>query len=216
MTGQPVVIVGAGGFGREVADVIDAINRTASVPAWDLLGVHDEAPSQLNLSRLEDRGIPYLGPLPGDGSDRIVSFVVGIGNPRVREKLADLIEGWGWEPATLVHPAAVLGSAVRLGAGTVICGGVQVSTNVHTGRHVHVNPNATIGHDARLEHFVSVNPAATVSGEVVVGSRTLLGANSIVLQGLTVGADALVGAAACAVREVHPRTTVVGVPAKAR
>lgn len=215
MTGRPIVIIGAGGFGRETADVIYAINATVQPEAkWELLGIYDDEPSEANLTRLQDRGVPYLGPLPKSSSGRGINFIVGIGRPRVRKQVADRIEKLGWSPATLVHPAAVIGTKVDIGPGTVICSGVQVSTNVQVGRHVHVNPNATIGHDAFLSDFVSVNPAATVSGEVRVGPRTLLGANSIVLQGLIVGQDALVGAAACAVRDVASGATVKGVPAR--
>lgn len=214
MTGTPIVVVGAGGFGREVADVIAAINAASDAQVWDFLGIHDDSPSEVNLSRLDNRGVPYLGPILEDGRGMEQAYVIGIGNPSGRAVLAERLDGWGWSPATLVHPAAVLGTQVRLGDGTVVCGGVQVSTNVRTGRHVHLNPNVTIGHDAHLEDFVSINPAATVSGEVRVGARTLLGANSIVLQGLTVGMDAMVGAAGCAVRDVPAGAIVKGVPAR--
>ncbi|QCU79298.1 acetyltransferase [Citricoccus sp. SGAir0253] len=209
-----MVIVGAGGFGREAADVVEAVNSAAGTPLWELSGFYDDAPAEKNLTRLRQRGLAYLGPIPQEWDGTDISFVIGIGSPAVREILAARLERLGWEPAVLVHPAAVVGSRSLLGAGSVVCGGVQVSTNVQLGRHVHLNPNATIGHDAVLEDFVSVNPAVTVSGEVRVRTGTLLGAGSVVLQGLEVGPGALVGAAACVVRDVPADATVKGVPAR--
>lgn len=210
-----VVVVGAGGFGREALDVLDAMAAGSRRPELRVLGVADDAPSGVNLGRLADRGVPHLGGL--DDLVRTVEprrFVLGVGNPEVRRSLAGRLEQAGWEPLTLVHPNAVIGSMARIGAGGVVCAGVQLSTNVRLGRHVHLNPGSIIGHDARLGDWVSVNPGAVISGEVAVGSATLIGAGAVVLQGLSVGDRVVVGAAACVTRDVADGQTVVGVPAR--
>lgn len=212
-----VVVVGAGGFGRETLDVVEAAGRAGTT---DLVvtGVVDDHPSEVTLERLAVRGVPYLGTVdewlagatPEDGT----LHLLGVGNPVVRRKLDERLTAAGRRAATAVHPAAAVGSQVVLGEGTVVCGGVQVSTNVRLGRHVHLNPNATVGHDASLGDHVSVNPAATVSGACVVGRETLIGAGSVILQGLTVGERCVVGAAACVVRDVPAGEIVKGVPAR--
>jgi sugar O-acyltransferase (sialic acid O-acetyltransferase NeuD family) len=210
-----LVVIGAGGFGRETLDVIEAINAAAAEPVFDLLGVVDSAPSEPNRRRLAERDIPLLGTVAEwIAMNNPAHVVVAIGNPGVRERVARDVERAGLSVATLVHPAAQIGSRALIGSGSVICGGVQYSTNVMTGRHVHLNPNATIGHDAVLGDFVSVNPGAIISGEVFVGRRTLVGAGAVVLQGLALGDDVVVGASACVVRDVPPSTTVKGVPAR--
>ncbi len=220
MSSPLVVVVGAGGFGRETLDVLAAMTAAGVGPGYRLVGVLDDRPSAVNLDRLAAHGASYLGPvgdwLDGARSGRhgAVDYLIGVGDPSARRQLAGRFDDTGCHPAVAVHPAAVLGSASTLGPGVVVCAGVQVSTNVRLGAHVHLNPHATIGHDAQLADFVSVNPAATVSGECRIGAAALLGAGSMVLQGLAVGAGAVVGAAACVVRDVDPDVIVKGIPAR--
>jgi sugar O-acyltransferase (sialic acid O-acetyltransferase NeuD family) len=210
-----LVVIGAGGFGRETLDVVEAVNEAADRPLFELVGVVDSAPSELNLRRLAERGIPLLGSVEqwlASGDEAHVT--VAIGTPAVRERIVREVEAAGREFATLVHPAARLGSRPQVGRGAVICGGVQYSTNVAIGSHVHLNPNATIGHDTVIGDFVSINPGAIVSGDVTIGRRTLVGAGAVVLQGLVLGDDVVVGASACVVRDVAASITVKGVPAR--
>lgn len=214
---EDIVVVGAGGFGRETLDVISSINARASRPPWRVAGVVDDRPAPENLERLRTLGVAHLG-----GVDVLLSprqparwFVVGIGSPHVRAELSAKIRDAGGRAATLVHPSAVIGSQFRAGPGTVICGGVQVSTNVMLGEHVHLNPGAIIGHDTVLRDFVSVNPGATISGEVEIGPASLVGAGAVILQGLAVGSESVVGASACVTRSVADHVVVKGVPARA-
>lgn len=211
----PLIIVGAGGFGREALDVVEAMNATKAGPVYEILGVLDAAPSAANLARLSARGVTYLG-TDSEWRETGVQadYLIGIGNPQTRQRMAEAFSRAGFDAATAIHPAATIGSRVSIGEGSVVCGGVQLSTNVSLGRHVHVNPNATVGHDAVLQDFVSINPAATISGEVAVGARSLIGAGAVILQGLTIGADALIGASACVVRNVEQHALLKGVPAR--
>jgi len=211
---ERIIVLGAGGFGRETLDVVTAL--IAGGAALELVGVIDPGARDLDRERLATRDVPLLGTFEqwreeARGDER---FVVGIGAPPVRRKVAASLRDAGFRAATLIHPSAVIGTQTRIGEGVVITAGVQVSTNVDIGAHVHLNPASVIGHDAALADYVSVNPGAIVSGNVVLETGVLLGAGSVVLQGLTVGADATVGAAACVTRDVAPAATVVGVPAR--
>lgn len=211
-----IIVIGAGGFGRETLDVIAAINAANGEPLWDVIGVIDDAPAEIQVERLHDRGIRMLG--DAEGNRKLLDgahYVVGIGSPAVRARIAEKAEARGARPAVLVHPAAVVGTRVRISPGAVVCGGAQISTNVRLGRHAHVNPGAIIGHDSVLEDFVSVNPGAIVSGEVTVGARTLIGAGATVLQGLSIREGATVGASACVTKDVAAGSVMVGVPARA-
>lgn len=209
-----LVVIGAGGFGRETLDVLEAVNKVEP-DRYRVVGVVDDRPSEANLARLAVRGYRHLGSIEQAlSANASGNFVLAVGTPSARESVARRMEAAGWKPVSVVHPSAVIGSVVRLGAGCVVCGGVQLSTNTRLGRYVHLNPSATIGHDAEIDDFVSVNPGAIISGEVRIGQGTLVGAGAVILQGVVVGRDSVVGASACVTRPVEPATIVKGVPAR--
>lgn len=207
---EPLVVVGAGGHGRELLDVVEAV-LVAEPGRWDLRGVVDDDPGPLPL--LQRRGIAHLGPVAAL-AEHDVAYALGVGDGAQRRALDERITEWGRTPATLVHPAASVGSDVHLGPGTLLAAGARLTTNVRTGRHVHLNVNATASHDCRLGDHVTCNPGAVLAGAVTVGDASTIGAGAVVRQGTTIGAGATVGAGAAVVADVDPGTTVVGVPAR--
>lgn len=209
---RPLVVVGAGGFGREVLAVVAAVNLVE--PTWEVVGVLDDAPTTLHLAGLAAVGTPLLGGvellhgLLAGGAHA----VLGIGSPTIRARLDAAHPTASW--ATLVHPDATVGPDVHLGPGTVVAAGARLSTSIRAGRHLHVDQNVTVGHDATLGDHVRLNPQACVSGAVTIGSRVVVGAAAVVLQGLDLGDDCVVGAGAVVVRDVALSATVKGVPAR--
>lgn len=212
---EPLIVIGAGGFGRETLDVVHAVLADGTGPNYDLLGVLDSNPSPENLIRLQLMGVEYLGPEQEwlDGNEP-TSYLVGIGNPFIRRHVSYRFDEAGYTAAYAIHPQSNLGSLSSIAPGLVVCAGAQISTNVRFGRHVHVNANATVGHDAILGDYTSLNPGAIVSGDVTIGNAVLVGAGAVVLQGLKVGGDSTVGAGACVTRDVEPSVIVKGVPAR--
>ncbi len=213
---EPIVVVGGGGFGREVMDVIDAINFHASrseaaAAAFEVVGV--VADPEPDLTLLEPYGVRYLGgvsrlaELPSD-----VGYVIGIGNGAARAAI-DADQRRRFCPV-LVHPSVTMGRATRLGPGTVVCAGVRLTNHVTTGRHVHLNLNVTVGHDAVLGDYVTVSPLAAISGNVTLGDQVTVGTGAALREKLTVAAGSTIGAGAAVVRNVAAGVTVVGVPAR--
>jgi sugar O-acyltransferase (sialic acid O-acetyltransferase NeuD family) len=204
----PLVVVGAGGHGREVVGL-------ARVAGHHVVGVVDDSPSPENLARLDRLGIPLLGPVSTLlTAEAGTGYVLGVGFPAVRQRIAARLAGTPAEPVTIVHPDTTVGEDVELGPGCVLFPGVRVTTAVRLGRHVHLNQGSVVGHDTVLEDFAGVNPLAAVSGDCRIGAAALIGTTAAVLQGLTVGAGAIVGAGACVTKNVSAGVTVMGVPAR--
>jgi len=210
---SPLVIIGCGGFGREVHDVVDAVNTQA--PTWDLLGYVDDQPTAINQKLVESRGSAILGSLNWfDTAPKNVQYVIGIGAGSVRRMIDERLTAGHLIAATLIHPSTTLGHDIRIRAGAVICAGARLTTNISLGRHVHINLNSTVGHDCTLEDYVTVNPLVAISGGVTIGTETMLGTHSAILQNLAVGERTVVGAGACVVKGVPDDTVVKGVPAR--
>jgi sugar O-acyltransferase (sialic acid O-acetyltransferase NeuD family) len=209
-----LVVVGAGGFGREVLDIVEAMNRAGAT--LELLGSIDD--SDANTALLQRRGGTYLGPIEryagGLTPGVTLRFVIGIGAGAVRRDIDATLTNLGLERATLVHPMATVGSDTRIAEGCILAAGARVTTNIALGCHTHIHVNATVGHDATLGEFVSVFPGATVSGSVHLADGATIGTGANVLPGVTVGAGAFVGAGAVVNADVAPGITVAGVPAK--
>lgn len=211
----PIVVVGCGGFGREVIDVVDAVNANSVEPTFELLGVLDDSPSVQNLERLAARSVKYLGGINDFLATKPnVGYVIGIGSPGTRRVLAKRFDEAGCEPVSLVHPSVTMGAQISIAPGCVVCAGVRLTTNISIGRHVHININATVGHDTVVGDFVSINPLASISGDCLLKDEVMVGVAGVVLQGLSIGEGSVVGGSACVVRDVPPGVVVKGVPAK--
>jgi sugar O-acyltransferase (sialic acid O-acetyltransferase NeuD family) len=208
---EPIVIVGCGGYGREVFGVISAVND-ADGDSWRVAGFLDDAPTESHLRRLDRLGIAWLGP-NSLLANLDAHYVLGIGDPRVRASVVAELDPFGRPAAQLIHPAATVGLDNDLADGVVVFAGARITTNVTLGRHVHINLNATVGHDSVLAACVQVNPLAAVSGNCSIGREVLIGTNASILQGKTIGDRSTVGANACVVRDVAAGRIVKGVPA---
>jgi len=207
---KPIVIIGGGGHGRELHDILVAINGRGT--AWDFLGFVDD--HDLDAGILHRIGAVHLGDQTILKDFAGAMFVIGIGAPAARSTIETTALQAGLQPATLVHPGAWTGLDVEIGAGSVLCANVSITTNIVLGRQVHINRNATVGHDTRIDDFVTLHPGAIVSGDATLGKGVTLGTNSTVIPGVSVGANTTVGAGAVVIRDLPPGVTAVGVPAR--
>jgi sugar O-acyltransferase (sialic acid O-acetyltransferase NeuD family) len=204
-----LVIIGAGGHGREILDVIEAIN--AVKPVYEVIGfLDDDEGANEPLSR---RSAARLGPTSLiDSLDAV--YVVAVGNPTARAEIDRRCMLNKRQSPVLIHPDATVGSDVHLGPGSVVMAGARITTNVVAGRHLHVNVNATISHDARFGDYVTISPGCHISGNVQLGDGVTLGTSCAIIQGIRIGPNTMVGAGAVVVRDLPGGITAVGVPAK--
>jgi sugar O-acyltransferase (sialic acid O-acetyltransferase NeuD family) len=143
-----------------------------------------------------------------------IAYVIGIGDGRIRRRLAVSRELKSRSALVVAHPNAVIGSDVSMLPGSIIWPGAVLTTGISVGRHVHVTTNVAVGHDAVLGDFATLLPGCTVGGFTEIGEAAVIGAGASVLEGKRVGAGAVVGAGALVRENVPPNATVVGVPAR--
>ncbi len=202
-----VIVLGAGGHGRELGDIVRAVASTTG--SVSLLGLIDDGqPDRVVLAR---SGLRYLG---GRDvlADRDVDVHLGVGYPDIRSAIdAEL----GHRPATpLMHPTATIGSGNTFADGVVVAQHGVVTTNATLGRHTHVNVRASVSHDCIVGDYVTICPGATVTGSVIIEDQAFIGAGATILPGITIGAGATVGAGAVVTEDVPSNQTVVGLPAR--
>jgi sugar O-acyltransferase (sialic acid O-acetyltransferase NeuD family) len=210
--GGDLVIVGAGGFGRETAQAVVALAE-AGVP-WRLLGYIDDAPGQ--ESRIID-GTVVLG-----GRDRIkqlpqASVVICTGRPGNYASRRRIVSDLSMPPerfATIVHPTAAVSRSSSIGPGSVLLAHVALTSAVEVGAHVAIMPHVTLTHDDVIDDFATIASGARLGGGVRIGRGAYVGAGVMIRENRTIGAGALVGMGSVVTKDVPAHEVWVGVPAR--
>jgi sugar O-acyltransferase (sialic acid O-acetyltransferase NeuD family) len=203
-----VLVVGAGGFGREVL----AWARAAwPGDASRIAGFLSADPDVLagHACGLAVVGDPasYM-PAAGDG------FLLAIGIPAVRRRVAESLQARGADFLTLVHPTAIVAPTATIGPGSIICPHAIVSDSARLGRCVLVNYHASLGHDAAVGDYCVLSPYASLGGHARAAEDVFLGMHASIGPGRTVGARSKVSANSCALADVPPDRIVYGVPGR--
>jgi len=212
-----IVVVGAGGFAREVRWLAEQITRhTSPGEGFEFVGYVVSDPSRLTELDSKDQVLGDLDWLTSN-RDRFDSLALGIGTPGPRLKLAEQLEpSFGPEhwPA-LVHPTAIWDEqSCRASHGTIVCAGVIGTVNVVLEPYAMVNLSCTLGHESTIGRGAVLNPTVNISGGVTIGAGVLVGTGAQVLQYVRVEERAVVGAGAVVTKSVAAGDTVVGMPAK--
>ena len=204
-----VIIVGAGGFGRETLMMIEEINAVR--PQWNVLGFIDD-----NLYALDgidcDRQI--LGKISEWEVKEGVSFVLSIAEPHTKKTIVELLKSRGAKFVTIIHPTSRLGKNTIVGEGVVLAARSDVTTNIKLGNFVFLNVAAQVGHDCLIGDYCTLFPSSSVAGGSVLGEGVIVGTSAATYPGVKIGEYATIGMNSAVIRNVKPYTTVMGVPAR--
>jgi len=206
---KDLYIIGAGGFGREVAWLVERLNNVK--PTWNLKGFIDDNENLWGTNEGDYKvygGCEYLKSL-GE-----VYAVCAVGAARVRKIIIEKFSSSEVKFATVVDPSVIISNKVEIGEGTIICAGTIITVDVIIGNHVIINLDCTIGHDDVIEDFVTLYPSVNVSGNVLLGECSELGTGMQIIQGKKVTPNTIIGAGAVVVKSIDEPGTYVGSPAK--
>jgi len=208
---KSVVIVGAGGFGREVLEIFKDQNRISR--SWNILGFVDEN-KQLQEKTLN--GYPVLGGLDWlrEHNNPTLGCVVAIGTCETRKQVVERLQEIGVNFYDAIHPSVIMSDSVKMGTDVIICAGSILTVNIKIGDHVHVDTNCTIAHDAVIGSYCRLNPGVKINGNNHLGEGVYVGTGATFIQEVSIGSWSTIGAGAVVAVDIPEKVTAVGVPAK--
>lgn len=206
---KDLIIIGAGGVGRETALIVEDINNKSR--EWNLLGFVDdykEIGEDIN-------GYKVLG-----GNDYINNYekevyvVCAIANYNIKKSIIEKIKNYNVKFANIIHPSVKLNKTVDIGNGCIVYENSIITANINIGNHVIVSPKCGIGHDSIINDYCSLLWNVNVSGNVVLEEGVTMGSGSTIIQGKRVGYGSFIGAGAVVIEDISEESVAVGVPTR--
>lgn len=208
---KKIVIIGAGGFGREVKMLIDQINLQSK--KFEFLGFYDDGIAKSTVIN----GFNVLGSI----SDLIkidyeLSIVISIADPAIKKKIHNILKcNTNLNYPSLIHPNVLIGGDnVFIGNGCIICASNIITVNINIGNFVILNLGCTTGHDTSIGDYCSFMPSVNISGEVIIEDLVYVGTGAKIINLLSIGKSTIVGAGAVVSKSLPAQCTAVGIPAK--
>ena len=203
-----VVIIGAGGHAKVIADIID---KSKDI----VVGFLDDNKTKGDII-IKEKQYRVIGKI--DDCTKIqlkypeMEFVIAIGNNKVRKQIAERYENLKFY--TAIHPSGQIALDVEIGEGTVIMANTSINTSAKIRRHCIINTGAIVEHDNILEDYVHVSPNATLCGTVQIGELTHIGAGTTVRNNISICHDCIIGAGSVVVKNINEPGTYIGIPAR--
>lgn len=207
---KDLIIMGAGGFGRETAWIVERINLIQ--PTWNLLGFLDDDIHFITGRTIN--GIPVLGNSKAIENYPYAFYVCAIGDPTVRtatvKRMVNMLPSIKF--ATLIDPSVDISRFVIIKEGCIISARNVITVNIKIGSHVIITSGCNIGHDAVLHDFVTIFPGVNLSGMTRIGYGASIGTGSQIIQGRTIGQNTIIGAGSTVIRDIPSDCVAVGCP----
>jgi len=205
-----IAIYGAGGSGREVKIIIDAINKVT--PTYYLVGFFDDGKPKGTFIN----SLPVLGGiLELHEINQPLALVISVADPKTRKKIVQGIHSPYITFPNIIHPSVDLsGDFVTLGQGNIMSQGCILTCNIKIHDFLILNLNSTISHDSEIESFCSIMSAVSISGDVKLNQGVYIGVGARIINQIEIGEFAVIGSGAVVTKTIPPLVTAVGIPAK--
>lgn len=204
---KDLVIVGASGFGREVAQYVEDINKVT--PRWNLLGFIDDNPNALDGVKCDYKVIGSIQDWEPHNED----YVCALAFPHVKEKMVQLLEERGAVFVSLIHPLSRVSRDACIGKGLIMTPYSNINTNAKVGDFVTILSSG-IGHDAEVGSFSTLSGHCSINGHVKIGKSVYMGCNACIAPSKKIGDNVVIGMGSVVVSNVKEGTKVFGNPAK--
>ena len=195
-----LIIIGAGGHGKVIADIAIKNGYT------DIQFVDDSAVGNC-------MGFPIVGTSLDIESfnDGKTDFVIAIGNNKIRKNFA---EKYNVNWVSLVHSSAQISEGVTIGKGTVVMACTAINAGARVGDHCIINTGAVVEHDNIIENYVHISPKVALGGTVRVGEQTHVGIGAVVSNDISICEECVIGAGAVVVKNIEKAGTYIGIPVR--
>lgn len=205
---QDLIIIGAGGFGREVKELIIDINQIKET--YNIIGFIDDGIEAGTLIH----NIPVLGNISYLNNLKTKPLlVVAIGDPKVKKSVVEKLSGFNFP--SLIHPSVNrLGANISIGQGCIICRGNILTCDIVIEDFVILNLACTVGHDTIIKRYSSFMPSVNISGQVIIEEGVYGGTGAKIINNVTIGEQSIIGAGAVVAKSIPSHCTAVGIPAK--
>lgn len=206
---KSVIIFGASGHAKVCADILGL--NGYEVLCFTEQGTPKKGARLLNIPVMSEDDPRTMSSLKRGESE----YFVGIGDNAIRRKVIERLKlHTGKEPVNAIHPAAVVSKFAKIGCGNFINCGVKINADARIGNYTIVNTSATVDHDCIVNDYTQIGPGVNLASNVLIEEMAFLGTNAAVIPKVKIGAYSIIGAGAVVIRDVPPRVTAVGVPAK--
>ena len=200
-----VVIIGAGGHAKVIADIIEKSGDIVYGFLDDTLKKNDIILNKYKIiGDLNNR-------FPLSITNHDLKFIIAIGDNKTRKNIAEKAD---LNYYTAIHPTAQIGLDVRISEGTVIMANAVINSSSKIGKHAIINTGAIVEHDNDIENYAHISPNATLGGTVKVGECTHIGIGATVKNNITICENCRIGAGAVVVKNIEEEGTYIGVPAR--
>lgn len=201
MSEKKVMIIGASGHGKVIADIVHQSGDK-------VIGFLDDDPTKKEIHQ-----IPVLGKIEDTQKYKDdFYFIIGIGNNKIRKEIAESNPVLKYY--TAIHPTTVVGEGVRIGNGTAVMAGVVINADAEIGEHCIINTSSIIEHDVTIQSLTHISPNTTICGSVKIGKSCHVGAGSTVINNIYIYDDVILGAGSTTINNLIQPGIYIGIPSR--